>query len=76
MIKNSIDRVCSGCYMYERHIEDPKTYIKCSIFKEGEVCPCSTCLVKMVCSNMCQLLSEYIAKLWLLRDGGYETRRL
>ena len=52
--------ICKGCYLYEKY--GPCTYYTV-IVNEGKpneaICPCSTCLVKMICDRTCLPLSKF-----------------
>jgi len=63
-------KICRGCKTYEdamNKTSDPekKKYIHiCNIscpFIGDVACPCSTCLVKMICSYRCETLNSYLA---------------
>lgn len=61
-------RQCRGCKTYEegrdtltKEQKQQIVYI-CNIsipFKEGKICPCSRCVVKMVCTTRCQELIDH-----------------
>lgn len=42
---------CEGC-----HTE----HDECLWFSKNLICPCSTCLVKVMCTNSCELLDNHI----------------
>lgn len=45
---------CRGCKDY-----DPDSDEYCKSYCKGHNCPCSTCLIKMMCDNSCELYDEY-----------------
>lgn len=49
-----MDVLCSGCLIYEKHLEKPKNNYKCIgyIIKDTG-CPCIDCLIKMMCFIAC-----------------------
>jgi len=49
------DSNCEGCYMYKRCICDKHNDV-------DMVCPCSICLVKVVCNGSCDLYKKFIDK--------------
>lgn len=51
--------VCKGCRLYENIDEDNKCRIPHK--KNGHICPCSICLVKGVCEDVCDLIAKYNA---------------
>jgi len=52
--KTDMDKLCSGCLMYELHIEKPEHYHECEGYIEKHVnCPCQNCLVKAMCDDVC-----------------------
>jgi len=57
--------ICSGCNMY---IENNCVGYYLPIIEDTVVCPCSTCLVKMVCRDMCEDLRNH-RELEKLYDG-------
>lgn len=51
-------KLCKGCYSYElylKYTEEVADFPECSTkpIVGGKVCPCVSCLVKMVCENAC-----------------------
>jgi hypothetical protein len=64
--------ICPGCLTYnevekvrEQQKEDGHVDgAQCTIppYNKGKVCPCSKCLVKMMCENMCEDLLQYKEK--------------
>jgi hypothetical protein len=55
-----MDKMCKGCWLYEKY--GSCAYYK-NIVNEGKpnemICPCSICLVKMMCNQTCLPLSKY-----------------
>lgn len=49
--------ICSGCHSYHP-LGD---IVQCSVplRKNRKTCPCSICLVKMMCNTACKILTEY-----------------
>jgi hypothetical protein len=47
---------CKGCYCVS---SDYTCMAHTDIFVGGEQCPCSTCLIKGVCKEMCAKYIEY-----------------
>lgn len=71
-------KTCRGCRTYEDEMSSLPDYQKreyvylCNVsisFKGGEVCPCSICIVKMVCNMRCKTLSDYLHKLPRFEEG-------
>ncbi len=64
-----ISEICGGCKTFEDSIvrisnSDRRYAYGCCItlpFEGDRICPCSTCLIKMVCLNKCDMLNDYIA---------------
>lgn len=68
-------KLCKGCRTYEEGMEEltederGKVVYLCDVsvpFIPGDekpikTCPCSTCLVKMVCLTKCELLEEHVS---------------
>lgn len=53
---------CEGC------IIDPPYYTyTCTWFYKNEVCPCSICLIKVMCGTKCDLFESYQVKIHNLR---------
>lgn len=48
---------CEGCHVY-KYLPDEN----CRWFREDSTCPCSICLVKVMCTDSCQLIKDYINK--------------
>lgn len=42
---------------------------RCSCFDKRITCPCSTCLIKVMCKVGCNLLWDHLAKIRRLRDN-------
>jgi len=67
--KHMSHAICPGCITYgevekvrdvqnkDGHYDTPKCAIR--PYHNGVFCPCSTCLVKMVCEDTCDRLTEY-----------------
>lgn len=57
MTKNheiNMDKLCSGCLIYERHLTKPNTYGECKGFVIKDInCPCINCLIKAMCVTSC-----------------------
>jgi hypothetical protein len=62
-------KACKGCKTYENEMDSlsydqKRKYIYlCNIsvpFRGEETCPCSICIVKMVCNRNCKALSDYL----------------
>ncbi len=62
-----INPICEGCFMVRR-----ASYSFCLFreYGETEVCPCSKCLVKVMCQRQCVIRLE---KLLLVRREGSEN---
>lgn len=45
---------CKGCIVYERDLRF------CSWFHKDLICPCSICLVKAMCEDMCEEITVYL----------------
>jgi len=46
-------------------------------FKEDIVCPCSICLIKVMCTRGCDLYTEHMDKIIEIEKGlDYEKRRM
>lgn len=58
--------ICRGCKTYEDEINNLTDAEKkgiCNVsypFIDDTVCPCSECIVKMVCEHTCKKLNSYI----------------
>ena len=48
------EKICGGCRDYDINRD-------CSFgpYYKGKICPCSTCLVKMMCNGVCDVLLAY-----------------
>jgi hypothetical protein len=64
--------VCSGCSTYETIDESTDIIIYCFVphHINGQYCPCSTCILKMMCEDTCLKFDIYIHK---KKDGYYLT---
>jgi len=51
---------CEGCATIANII--------CPWFRKDMNCPCSICLVKMICADMCSLLKKHTDIIYKLRD--------
>jgi hypothetical protein len=56
---------CKGCMLNPAYT--------CVWFNKNEVCPCSICLVKIMCGIKCDLFVKYQVK---IHDLRVESRRL
>jgi len=64
-VKSIRDYVCKGCKTYVNpSINNSKKILVCYAphKKNGHVCPCSECLVKMICEIKCDKFHRYIKK--------------
>lgn len=55
---------CKGCHTYE--VTNRKCVTKSIITKRGDIeliCPCSTCLVKSMCSYPCDEMKNFYHKI-------------
>ena len=50
-------KVCEGCVTYAKLNENNTCLMP--HMKNGIPCPCSQCLIKMVCNEVCAKLEEY-----------------
>lgn len=69
---NDIDmnKICSGCLMYNQYIEDPKHHHQCEGYIRKHIrCPCQRCLVKTMCDDVCD---EYKEAWGFFYNGGYK----
>lgn len=65
MAMTNMDKLCSGCRLYEQYIGNPKHYRECKGYKENHVkCPCIDCLIKVMCGIVCK---EYMHR-WENKD--------
>jgi hypothetical protein len=56
--------ICSGCQTYKYIDKKTEEVIYCcvpAIIKE-QICPCSKCILKMVCQEICLKFDNYIYK--------------
>lgn len=64
-LKKVRDYVCKGCgsYINKDYISDRKLAV-CTVVhkKNGQVCPCSQCLVKSMCESQCDEFKDYSNK--------------
>ena len=52
--------ICKGCRTYARRTSCPWVCIKKSEYNQEElICPCSTCLIKMMCEFSCEELIKH-----------------
>ncbi len=58
------EEVCSGCMTYKTIDDETKEIIYCfvSYIMDGQYCPCSKCILKMVCEEICLPFDIYIRK--------------
>ena len=56
-VKKIRKKVCDGCRTYAMIDEDNTCLMP--HMKNGKPCPCSECLIKMVCNEVCVKLEEY-----------------
>ncbi len=62
-----MDKICTGCLMYEQYIEDSENYHECEGYMKKHVdCPCQNCLVKVMCDDVCD---KYKEKWGIFSDG-------
>ncbi len=69
MPKHMRDSICPGCATYAevgkvREIQNQSGYTdspQCAIkpYYRGKTCPCSKCLIKMVCEDTCDRMDDY-----------------
>jgi len=52
--------ICIGCYTYKSIDMGNKPACTINPIKGGKHCPCSTCLVKMMCEEVCDKLGEFV----------------
>ncbi len=45
---------CSGCYIYMEDLSCDITSIFIDKLTDSDMCPCSICLVKVVCEGTCE----------------------
>lgn len=53
------DKICKGCNSAMRNSTGCSALVK-PINKHGKTCPCSICLIKMMCNKSCKLLKDFI----------------
>jgi hypothetical protein len=46
---------CEGCLTLDEEVEGD-----CPWYNEDLICPCSICLIKVMCSTYCNQMKEYI----------------
>ncbi len=63
---------CVGCSTYE-HNNIKSRRVKCAWFNEKLICPCPTCLIKMMCRTECDLLIRHKEDAEIMR--GYPTMK-
>ena len=55
-----MNKMCKGCWLYDNH--GGCVYYK-TILNKGKpdeiICPCTICLVKMMCDKTCSLLLKF-----------------
>ena len=56
------NEICRGCLTYSMEVYEQIGYPRCWRIpsKDGEVCPCSMCIVKTMCREKCENLKRYI----------------
>ena len=61
------EEVCNGCMTYKTIDEETKEIIYCFVSHviDGHYCPCSKCILKMVCQEVC-----FPFELYLNRKGS------
>lgn len=71
-IREIRDSICKGCLTYETYILNPSTKTACLIphKKDGKACPCSTCLIKSVCQDVCDEIEKYRLREVKKKIGG------
>jgi len=78
-IKDQRETICKGCKTYNQ-------MMNCSflpvIYKNTDrelICPCSICLIKMMCSKGCREMHVYTVTMTPIRDGlsfGLKPKRI
>ena len=64
---NKMNKICKGCLVNEKYISKPDKTRRCiGYLKEDIDCPCSTCLIKMMCDSVCDKLKS---KSWWYKPG-------
>ena len=59
MIFNKKENKCDGCKTYESEIESQKVFCRFAKFNQMGDCPCTNCLIKMVCIHGCIRIEEW-----------------
>jgi len=66
MINDNIDfyKQCEGCLSYDKE----RPWVNCSVrgisyIPQGLICPCSTCLLKGICLEICEEFDLFIDEL-------------
>ena len=55
---------CIGCNSYNKMIKKPNCSMRrIPYIPEGSICPCQTCIVKIMCNNSCHDFRQFINKL-------------
>ena len=57
---NMNEKYCEGCATMAN--------TTCSWFRKDMTCPCSICLVKMICVNVCSPLKKHTRIIYKIRD--------
>ncbi len=75
MSKHTRDSICPGCATYVkvgRIIRDTINAPQCVInpYHKRRTCPCSKCLIKMICEETCDKLEDY--RDWCGDSNEYE----
>jgi len=55
-------RICTGCNNYINDDDDTCNICIRPINDRGEICPCSLCLIKSMCSQSCEEFRNYCNK--------------
>ncbi len=71
-MKKQVETICKGC---GANTPSPCSYLPI-VYKGTSkefICPCSTCLIKMICveERDCEMLQEYYIVMAPIRDGIY-----
>ena len=61
---------CEGCLTLNPNGD------KCMWFNKKLICPCSICLIKVMCSTDCKILKKYIDKVYNLKIGEYNEQKI
>jgi hypothetical protein len=61
---------CEGCNFFIVG-EGPHCGLGANVFFEDKPCPCSICLVKMMCENECE---EFYKFRWAITEEGHNGR--